>query len=122
MNSSQTANFRLFHAFKFADENSKFDEMVENTEEKGEIVHCEQFLLSHRVFRRFVRQTHKNKGFSWKGFTFYQKTHFRLVQIGSICSQQNKCGSEKEFWLGKCGKHCWKRRKCWLPAFSHDVF
>ena len=23
-----------------------------------------------------------------------------------------------KFGLGKRGKHCWKRRKCWLPEFS----
>ena len=25
---------------------------------------------------------------------------------------------KKEIWFGKGGKHCGKRRKCWLPAFS----
>ena len=34
---------------------------------KGEIDRYEQFLLSHSVFKRFVLQTHKNKGLFGKG-------------------------------------------------------
>ena len=39
-------------------------------------------------------------------------------KIKSICRQQNKCDSKKGNLLGKDRKHCRKRRKCWLPAFS----
>ena len=42
----------------------------------------------------------------------------RLLQIQSICRRQNDCESKIEIGVGKDRKHCWKRRKCWLPAFS----
>ena len=32
--------------------------------------------------------------------------------------QQNKCDSKTEICFGKGRNHDWKRRKCWLPAFS----
>ena len=35
-----------------------------------------------------------------------------------ICRRQNKYGSKIENCLGKGRKHCGKRRKCWLSAFS----
>ena len=47
-----------------------------------------------------------------------RKHIFRLVQIESFCRQQNKCDSKTEICLCKGGKHCGKRRKCWLPACS----
>ena len=54
---SQTTNFRLFQ--EFADNNFKFDEngrkffkWVENTVEKGEIAHYEQFILFPTVFSK----------------------------------------------------------------------
>ena len=28
------------------------------------------------------------------------------------------CYRKMEIWFGKGRKHCGKRRKCWLPAFS----
>ena len=61
--------------------------------------------------------------------TLYQKTKFvylnatkrqnsRLIQIESICRQQNKCNPNIKICFENGGKHCGKRRKCWLPAFS----
>ena len=41
----------------------------------------------------------------------------RLVQIESIC-RQNNYDSDIEICIWKSRKHCGKRRKCWLPAFS----
>ena len=66
---------------EFADDNFKFDEngrmlfkREENTEEKGEIAHYEQFLLitsnfsfSRSVFKRPVLQTRENQGLFVKG-------------------------------------------------------
>ena len=49
---------------------------------------------------------------------FTKRQNFRLVQIKRICSRQNKCERKIEIWFGKGRKHCGKRRKCWLPAFS----
>ena len=40
---------------------------------------------------------------------------FRLVQIESICRQQNKCNLRIEILFGLTRKKCGKRRKCWLP-------
>ena len=50
--------------------------------------------------------------------TLYRQQNFRQVQIESLYRQQNKCESKIEIWYGKGRKHCGKRRKCWLPAFS----
>ena len=52
------------------------------------------------------------------GYLFTKRQNFRLVQIESICRRQNKCDWKIEICFGKGRKHCGKRRKCWLPAFS----
>ena len=44
--------------------------------------------------------------------------NFKLVQIESICRRQNKCNPNIEICFENGRKHCGKRRKCWLPAFS----
>ena len=56
---SQTTTFRLFQTEEFADDNFKSDEngrkfskSVENTVEKGEIAHYEQFLLFPHCFQK----------------------------------------------------------------------
>ena len=50
---------------------------------------------------------------------FFSKLQIsRLVQIESICRRQNKCNLTPEILFGMGRKHCGKRRKCWLPAFS----
>ena len=33
------------------------------------------------------------------------------------CRRQNNWDSKIEIWFGIDKQHCWKRRKCWLPAF-----
>ena len=48
--------------------------------------------------------------------------NFTLVHIQSICRRQNICDSKIKIYIGKNRKHWGKRRKCWLPAFSCDVF
>ena len=50
--------------------------------------------------------------------TLYQTTKFKPVLIESICRRQIKCESKNEICFGKGRKHCGKRRKSWLPAFS----
>ena len=40
------------------------------------------------------------------------------IQIQSICRGQIKGDQNDKICLGKDRKHCGKRRKCWLPAFS----
>ena len=49
---------------------------------------------------------------------FTKQQNFGFVQIQSICRRQNKCDSKTEICFGTGRKHCWKRRKCCLPAFS----
>ena len=51
-------------------------------------------------------------------FNFIPKEKFRLVQIESICRRQIECDLNDDFCLCKGRKYCWKKRKCWLPAFS----
>ena len=51
------------------------------------------------------------------GLILYQ-TNFKPFQIHSVCRRQNKCDQKIKICLGKRRrKLCWKRRKCWLPAF-----
>ena len=44
--------------------------------------------------------------------------HFTPIQIESICRRQNKPNSSIVVCVQNDRKHCGKRRKCWLPAFS----
>ena len=46
------------------------------------------------------------------------KIFFGLDQIQSICRRQMNCSLSYDFCLQSSRKHCGKRRKCWLPAFS----
>ena len=50
---------------------------------------------------------------------FTKQQILRLVQIQSICRRQNKYKLKAEFHCEIGRKHCGKRRKCLLPAFSH---
>ena len=55
----------------------KVSKRVENTLEKGEIAHNEQFLFSYSVFfERLVHQTYKNKGVFGKGLSTISKSSF----------------------------------------------
>ena len=44
--------------------------------------------------------------------------NFGLVQIESIRRQQNICNLKTEILFVNVRKHCRKRKKCCLPAFS----
>ena len=46
------------------------------------------------------------------------KKKFGLHKIESICRLKSKCNQQFENCFDKGRKHCGKRRKCWLPAFS----
>ena len=50
----QSTNFRCFQTdkFKFDENGGKFSNRVENTVERGDIVHDEQFLLFPQCFRK----------------------------------------------------------------------
>ena len=41
---------------------------------------------------------------------FIKRQNFRLLQIESMCRQQNKCASEIEICYRMSKKHCGKRR------------
>ena len=49
---------------------------------------------------------------------FTKQQDFGPVQIQSICRQVNKCNRKVRICFEKGRKHCGKRRKWWLPAFS----
>ena len=53
-----------------------------------------------------------------KGQLFIKQQNFRPVQFERLCRQQYRCNFHNEFHYEKNRKHCVKRRKCWLPAFS----
>ena len=54
----------------------------------------------------------------WLNELFPKRQNFELVEIETICRRQNKCDGKLEISFGLGRKHCGKRRKCWLPAFS----
>ena len=86
--------------------------------EKDKLLVTSNLSFSHSVFKRPAQQTCLNQGLFGKGLNLYQRQNFGLVQIESICRPQIKCDSKTEICFGKGRKHCGKKRKCWLPAFS----
>ena len=100
---------------------SAFDR-VENIVGKGEIA-CtskyKQFLLFPQCFQKasfsdlskcvivweWVNSLSNDKSLDWS-------------KIERICRQQNKYNLTTDVLFGMGRKHCGKRRKCWLPAFS----
>ena len=79
---------------------------------KKPLKHCwKQEKLSGRVFSFLVTTCS-----TYQPFT--KRWNLRLLEIESICRQQNKCHCKIKICFGKGRKHCGKRRKCWLPAFS----
>ena len=77
-------------------------------------------LLSARISRDSLSGTTSTQKLNISKFslTLYQTTNFRLVQIESICRRQIECDRIIEIYFWKGRKHCGKRRKFWLPAFS----
>ena len=73
-------------------------------------IHCLLQLLSIWSSLKFCRLV--------KAELFTKRHIFRLVEIQTICRRQNKCYLTTEFLSGIGTKHCGKRRKCCLPAFS----
>ena len=49
---------------------------------------------------------------------YSKQRNFQLTETGKICRQQNKCDLKIKCCCWKGRKHCGKRRKYWLPAFS----
>ena len=47
---------------------------------------------------------------------FTKRYNFRLLQIERVCKLNMNVNLN--FNLNKGSKHCGKKRKCWLPAFS----
>ena len=82
---------------------------------KGEIANYKLFLL----FPQYFQKTHKNQGFFGKWLAFYQKTNFKTGPDSKhLLTTKQMCIKKHKFSLGWEEKHCGKRRKCWLPAFS----
>ena len=80
---------------------------------KGENAGTDHFLLCPKCFLPNWRQfLSKNKFLDW-----FKQQFFILVQIESIC-WQNKSDFKTGILFKMGRKHCGKRRKCWLPAFS----
>ena len=110
---------------EFADDNFKFDKngrrlskQVENTVEKEKLLVTGNFSFSNSVFKRLISQGRQKVSLCGNGLNLYQMTNFTLVQIQSICIQQNNHHLEIETCAWKGREHCGKRRKCCLPAFS----
>ena len=52
------------------------------------------------------------------GLTLYQTTNLYTGLNSKHLQTKNRCDLKTEFLSGIGRKHCGKRRKCWLPAFS----
>ena len=87
--------------------------------EKEKLLVTSNFFFSLSVFKRIVLQTHKNQDLFGKGLKLFDIEIFVLgitlffnsfQPLPQIKNFKNHV--YKVFW-----KHCWKRRKCWQPAF-----
>ena len=86
---------------------------------KKEIVCYKQFLLFSQCFPQLYIFSEAKCVREVMGKLFTKRQIFRLVQIENICRKQNESQKkENEICFGKGRKHCGKRRKCRLPAFS----
>ena len=47
---------------------------------------------------------------------------FGLPKLNAFADDKINVPENLKFWSGKGRKHCGKRRKCWLPAFSPFPF
>ena len=74
--------------------------------------------LMEYFLNRFLNKTILSFYHFWGEHYFFTKQNFSTVQIESTSRQQNKCDLKIKVCLGMSRKHCGKRRKCWLPAFS----
>ena len=54
----------------------------------------------------------------YRFYSLHKRQIFGVDQIESICRQQNKCNLKTDILYETGRKHCGKRRKCCLPAFS----
>ena len=70
-----------------------------------------QFSLSQNIGHHALHCLHS------KYRIYNLSQNFDLDQIERIGRRQNKSDTKTEICLGKGRKYCWKRRKCWLPAF-----
>ena len=80
---------------------SKLKNTADDTKHKIECVTNKKIRIPNRASKKTVIDRH----------------NFRLIQIESVCIQENKYGSKNENFPWKCRKHSGKRIKCWLPAF-----
>ena len=60
----------------------------------------------------------------WAKLTLYNTKNISPIQFDRLCRQQNKFDFKFELCFGMSRKHCGKRRKCRLLAFScfHTIF
>ena len=82
------------------------------------IVDYQHFLLFVQCFQMVCSSGSLNVGIVWLRVNYLPNEIFRLIQIASICSLQNKCEIKIETSCWKGRKQCGKRRKYWLPVFS----
>ena len=71
--------------------------------EKEKLLVKNNFFFSHSGFKTLLQQTSKNHGLfvKWVIEDFTKQQNFRLVQIGSICRQQNECDGNNGICFGK---------------------
>ena len=49
---------------------------------------------------------------------FFGSVYLDLSKLKTFADDKINLTEKTEICFGKGRKHCWKRRKCWLPAFS----
>ena len=110
---------------EFADDNFRFDEkgiklskQVENSIGKGEIAHNEQFLLFSQCFQRACFPGASKGVIVWEWVNSARQQNFRQSKLRTVSDDKINVVEKIEICFEKGRKHCGKRRKCWLPAFS----
>ena len=80
---------------------------------KGEIARYEQFLLFPQCFQKAYFRGASKGVIVWEWVKL--PNHKILVQFKRLQNNIDLCN---RFCFGNSRKHCGKRRKWWLPAFS----
>ena len=117
--------------------NAQLDKMSDKTTEliaenddlrKKNKEHRQKIEMLEENEKEILKKNHSNQKVVFQLFTFSssvtnrrlftKQQNFKPVQIQSSCIRQNDSDSKIEICVGKNRKHCGKRRKFWLPAFS----
>ena len=87
--------------------------------EKEKLLITSNFSFSHSVFKRLLLQTRKKPGLVWERVNSSPNDKFLdWSKLEALADNRINVIEKSKFVFGTGRKHCGKRRKCWLPAFS----